>query len=257
MNEILTPVQIRVTREMLENTEKNYIPLIDDSEKQKEVYNKYKTFRSCFNSFISNLKEDIYNRKNHNRSLATPKIDPYIAGGAASAIAGTAGGVYAAASTSINNKNISAERSYWKMQTIESKIEVNSSQGKLIKSAEELDNLLNKFPKICQKREEVKENDYQQAIKDYKSLSYKKVSSSEKMFRGLLDYKESINYAIKSSKKRSYLKVLFYEGISFIVAIILPILIGVYDNNPSLGIIISSFVFVVTDLSLRHYFKLY
>lgn len=256
MREILTPVQIRITREMMENTKNNYIPLIKDGKKKQEVEEKYSIFSNTFSSFIASLKEDVYNRKQHNKALSTPKIDPYIAGGAASAIAGPVGGVYAATSTSINNSNISAARNYWQMETINSKVQVNSTQGKLLKYAKELDDLLNEFPEVHKKREEVKENDYQKALADYKSFSYKKVRNSEQLFKGLLDYSDSVQYAAKATNKKTLLSILFYEGTSAAIAILLPIIIGIYGHNFAFGMIITWFCFIISEVSLRINFKL-
>lgn len=249
MKEILTPVQTRNIMEMMENVKKNYIPLIDDEEKRKKVENKYLVFESNFTSFVANLKLDMYNKKNYNNTLLTPKIDPYIAGGAASSIAGISGGAYVATSTSINNKSIDNQRSYWKMQSVSSTAMLNSEKENLIKIAEELNNLLDEIPAVCEKRNEIKEKDYQKAIAEYKTFSLKKVKNSEALFTGLSNYKDACDYASEASAKKELLDILYHEGVSLAIALILSFIFSL--DNSNLTHILILVCFIIIDINLR------
>ena len=173
--------------------------------KRGELETAYVSLESAFRKYHSSLLNETLSRIGYDKALKEKKIDPYLAGGAASAIGGTGLGLSAGVSSAARNQKIQDFRDYYREKVDKDSLATSQEEKKLLVEAKKTYKIIDSIKAIreyrAKKAEEEIEKKYQEAkarmdsTKMYNGFSERKLAYDT--FVSLGDYKDSVELAEK------------------------------------------------------------
>ncbi len=211
---------------------------------REDLISLYKDFDVLMNRYVRSLSEHAMNLMGQIKANQEHKVDPFIAGGLASAIGGLGVGLATAGYSAVTNQKIDLYRKYYKQEVFRSGSALSSDERDLLQVAGAIDAILDSTPEIRSMRDSGKIEKYNEAKKLMRKLANGKSRREAMMiFAGLKGYKDS-DELYEICKKREEQKYLRYAnlwaiGISatmIIIMIIMAIVIGVKGLEAEIGI---------------------
>lgn len=240
--------QTRIVKEIADNKE---LYLVMAGSKKAELEKLYEKFEPAFSQWYLDLLNELGSRYAYQASLKSPKIDPYIAGGAAQGVAGIGAGIYAAGSAAQRNQRIEADRAYYKDKVFSDTYAKNASEGQVLAIAAKIDAKLDSVARIRNHREAAKEKEYQTARQLMQSsLNTASIEKAKKMFFSLGSYKDSASLALACQNKKGGAKQGKVALISLVLSAIIA-LIGGLPAGPAPFFIIFAIAFFISYLVLQ------
>lgn len=207
--------------------------------KRGELETAYVSLESAFRKYHSSLLNETLSRIGYDKALKEKKIDPYLAGGAASAIGGTGLGLSAGVSSAARNQKIQDFRDYYREKVDKDSLATSQEEKKLLVEAKQVKKIIDSIKAIreyrAKKAEEEIEKKYQEAkarmdsTKMYNGFSERKLAYDT--FVSLGDYKDSVELAekCKSLDEEGIKKVGRFIRNAFLCIVALIVVVKVFN----------------------------
>ena len=227
-----------------------YLAFLDTPENQqklKKAESLYENIDHQRSDYISKVGNEALSKEAYAVALKDKKIDPFVAGGTAQAIGGTALGAYAAIKTSSNNAIIDERRNTYKTMADEDSVVRAVSEDYLRSFIKELDELLNSEIAIKDYRESLLETAYQEAMSLKRNKSY---VNAQEAFLSLGTYKDS------SSQAKACINTHMAKGIGALalmcalISLFVVLVSGVFIVGIGPALIVFGIAFVISIIVL-------
>ena len=173
-----------------------YLDLAGDQ--REKLKTAYRSLESAHSTYGSRLMHEALSRAGYVKALNEKKIDPYIAGGAASAIGGAGLGLSAGVSSAARNQKIDNLREHYSEKVNNDSLNTKTEERALLREAEKVKKIIDSIDDIkdykAKKAEEEIEKRYQEAKRRMNNGS-NDTKLAYNTFLSLGNYKDSAELA--------------------------------------------------------------